>query len=60
MNSGQQMFDGRSFQDGGHNMPQERAQVAENTVGNELADWSTASAETTGSAAGTADDHWVA
>lgn len=60
MTSGNNLLDGRSFQQERNNMPQERAQVAENTVGNELADWTRAGAEAQESTAGTPLDHWVA
>jgi flagellar hook-length control protein FliK len=60
MNTGQQMSDGRSFQDERNKMPRERAQLAENTVGNELAQSTTASAAARGSATRNELDHWVA
>jgi len=60
MNTGQQMFDGRSFQDDRNNMPHERAQVPETTVGNELAGMTSAGAEKQGSTTGNVLDHWVA
>jgi flagellar hook-length control protein FliK len=37
MNTGQQMNDGRSFQQERHELPYDHEQVVENTVGNELA-----------------------
>jgi flagellar hook-length control protein FliK len=60
MNTGQQMSDGRSFQDERNKMPHERTQLAENTVGNELAQHTSAGAETRGSATRNELDHWVA
>jgi flagellar hook-length control protein FliK len=60
MNTGQQMSDGRSFQDERNKMPREKAQLAETTVGNELAQHTSAGAETRGSATRNELDHWVA
>jgi flagellar hook-length control protein FliK len=60
MASGDQMMNGRSFQEERNNLPDRRAQVLENTLGNELADWSKAGATTQGSATGKVLDHWVA
>jgi flagellar hook-length control protein FliK len=60
MATGEQMMNGRSFQEERNNLPDRRAQVPENTLGNELADWSRAGADTQGSATGKVLDHWVA
>jgi flagellar hook-length control protein FliK len=60
MTSGDQTMDGRSFQDERNNLPDEEAQLFEKTVGNELAERSTAGAKTQDSAAGQVLDHWVA
>lgn len=55
--SGQNSFDGSTFQQERNNMPQERPQVVENTVGNELAQWKEAVAPEQGVGV---VDHWVA
>lgn len=55
--SGQNSFDGSSFQQERNNMPHERSQVVENTVGNELAQWKEAVAPEQGVGV---VDHWVA
>jgi flagellar hook-length control protein FliK len=60
MTTGQEMLDGRSFQDERHNMPQDRAQVLDNTVGNELAERSKANATSERSGSGSVTDHWIA
>ena len=60
MNTGQQMSDGRSFQDERNKMPREQTQLAETTVGNELAQHTSAGAETQRSATRNELDHWVA
>lgn len=60
MTSGEQMMDGRSFQDERNNLPDEEAQLFEKTVGNELAERSTAGAKTQDSASQQVLDHWVA
>lgn len=55
--TGPQMQNGSSFQDERNNMPHERGQVAENTFGNELAEWKkVGTPEQTTSVV----DHWVA
>ena len=55
--TGTQMQNGSSFHDERNNMPHERGQVAENTFGNELADWKkVGTPEQTTSVV----DHWVA
>jgi flagellar hook-length control protein FliK len=54
---GQNSFDGRTFQEERNNMPHERSQVVENTVGNELAQWKEAVAPEQGVGV---VDHWVA
>jgi len=55
--SGQNSFDGSTFQQERNNMPHERSQVVENTVGNELAQWKEAVAPEQGVGV---VDHWVA
>lgn len=55
--SGQNSFDGSTFQQERNNMPQEGSQVVENTVGNELAQWKEAVAPEQGVGV---VDHWVA
>jgi flagellar hook-length control protein FliK len=55
--TGTQMQSGSSFQDERNNMPHERGQVAENTFGNELADWKKVG---TPEQATSVVDHWVA
>jgi flagellar hook-length control protein FliK len=60
MNTGQQMTDGRSFQDNRNNVPFERGQLADNTIGNELAVRSKAGAESDRLGAGIVTDHWIA
>ncbi len=60
MNTGQQMMDGRSFQDERNNMPFDRAQVAENTIGNELAVSSKAGADSERLGSRNMTDHWIA
>jgi flagellar hook-length control protein FliK len=60
MASGEQQMSGRSFHDERNNLPNRRAQVSENTLGNELADWSKAGTSTQGSVNGKVLDHWVA
>lgn len=54
---GQKSFDGSTFQQDRNNMPHERAQLAENTIGNELAQWKEAVAPEQGVGV---VDHWVA
>jgi hypothetical protein len=60
MNTGQQMTDGRSFQDDRNNVPFEKGQLADNTIGNELALRSKAGAESDRLGAGSVTDHWIA
>ena len=60
MTTGQEMMDGRSFQQERNNMPQQQGQVVDNTVGNELALRTGADAESVRSGATDAADHWVA
>jgi hypothetical protein len=60
MASGQGSFDGSSFQHERNNMPQERAQLAENTIGNKLAESLNASGESRTSKALEMVDHWIA
>lgn len=60
MATGQETLDGRSFQQDRNNMPHERAQVVDNTIGNELALRSTASVESGRSGARNVTDHWIA
>jgi hypothetical protein len=60
MTTGQETLDGRSFQEERHNMPQERAQVADNTVGNELAERSKANAISERLGTVSVTDHWIA
>jgi flagellar hook-length control protein FliK len=60
MNTGQQMTDGRSFQDNRNNVPFERGQLADNTIGNELAVRSKAGADSDRLGAGIVTDHWIA
>jgi flagellar hook-length control protein FliK len=60
MATGQETLDGRSFQQERNNMPHERAQVPDNTIGNELALRSTASVESGRSGARNVTDHWIA
>jgi flagellar hook-length control protein FliK len=60
MTSGEQTMDGRSFQDERNNLPDERSQLFENTIGNELAEWTTAGAKTQDPVTGKVLDHWVA
>jgi flagellar hook-length control protein FliK len=62
MNTGQQMNDGRSFQQERHELPYEHEQVIENTVGNELATGQRAkqSGADQEGASNTVSDHWVA
>jgi flagellar hook-length control protein FliK len=60
MATGQEASDGRSFQQDRNNMPHERAQVVDNTIGNELALRSTASVESGRTGARNATDHWIA
>jgi hypothetical protein len=55
--SGQNSFDGSTFQQERNNMPHEGSQVVENTVGNELAQWKEAVAPE--HSVGVVD-HWVA
>jgi flagellar hook-length control protein FliK len=55
--SGQNSFDGSTFQQDRNNMPHEGFQVVENTVGNELAQWKEAVAPEQGVEV---VDHWVA
>jgi len=60
MNTGQQMTDGRSFQDDRNNVPFERGQLADQTIGNELALRSRAGAESDRLGPGSVTDHWIA
>ena len=53
--------DGKSFQDERNNLPGNQRQVAENTVGNELADTGSGDpASTRSGTSGGMNDHWVA
>jgi len=60
MTTGQEMMDGRSFQDERNNMPDERAQLLETTIGNELALRSKAGVDPERSEARNVTDHWIA
>lgn len=60
MNTGQQTMDGRSFQDERNNLPFDKSQLAENTIGNELALRSKAGADSERLGAGSVADHWIA
>lgn len=60
MNSGQGAFDGSSFQQDRNNMPQDRAQLAENTIGSKLAETLNAGGESRVSKALEMVDHWIA
>jgi flagellar hook-length control protein FliK len=55
--SGAQMQNGSSFREDRNNMPRQEGQVAENTFGNELADWKSVG---TPEQTSTVVDHWVA
>jgi len=54
---GRELADGKSYQEQRNNMPADDRQVAENTVGNELAQWKEAVAPEQGVGV---VDHWVA
>lgn len=60
MTTDQEMMDGRSFQHERNNMPHERAQVPETTIGNELALRSKAGVDSERSEARNVTDHWIA
>jgi hypothetical protein len=60
MTTGQETMDGRSFQQDRNNMPHERAQVLETTIGNELALRSKAGVDPERSGARNVTDHWIA
>ena len=60
MTTGQETMDGRSFQEDRNNMPHERAQVLETTIGNELALRSKAGIDPERSGARNVTDHWIA
>jgi flagellar hook-length control protein FliK len=55
--TGAQMQNGSSFQDERNNMPHDKGQLAENTFGNELAEWKTVVTPEQKTAV---VDHWVA
>jgi hypothetical protein len=60
MTSGQGSFDGSSFQQERNNMPQDRAQLADNTIGSKLAETFNAGGESRVSKALEMVDHWIA
>jgi len=60
MTTGQESFSGSSFQEERHNMPENRAQVVETTVGNEIAHRSSADVDSERPGARSATDHWIA
>jgi flagellar hook-length control protein FliK len=60
MTTGQETMDGRSFHEERNNMPNERAQVLDNTIGNELALTSKANGDSGRAGARSAADHWIA
>jgi hypothetical protein len=60
MNTGQQTTDGRSFHDDRNNVPFESAQLADTTIGNELALRSKAGASSERQGAASVTDHWIA
>jgi hypothetical protein len=60
MTSGQGSFDGSSFQQERNNMPQDRAQLAENTIGSKLAESLNAGGQSKVSKVLDMADHWIA
>jgi flagellar hook-length control protein FliK len=60
MTSGQGSFDGSSFQQERNNMPQDRAQLADNTIGSKLAETLNAGGDSRVSKALEMVDHWIA
>lgn len=60
MATGQETMDGNSFQQDRNDMPQQRGQLVDNTIGNELALRTGAEGESRRSAATDAADHWIA
>jgi flagellar hook-length control protein FliK len=60
LTSDQGAFDGSSFQQERNNMPQDRSQLAENTIGNKLAESLNAGGQSKVSKVLEMVDHWIA